>query len=80
MATIQWTGGSGDGVEADSYSGFASGSSRMNVPFAVYAPNAQYTVFSVQNTESATTANITMKWDLQPRRQPRCHHYRYDSA
>ena len=34
----------------------------MNVPFAVYAPNAQYTVFSVQNTESATTANITMKY------------------
>jgi len=63
VATIQWTGGSaGDGVEADSYSGFASGSNRMNVPFAVYAPNAQYTVFSIQNTESATTANITMKY------------------
>ena len=62
-ATIQWSGGSaGDGVEADSYSGFASGSNRMNVPFAVYAPNAQYTVISVQNTESATTANITMKY------------------
>lgn len=62
-ATIQWSGGSaGDGVEADSYSGFASGSNRMNVPYGVYAPNAQYTVFSIQNTESATTANITMKY------------------
>ena len=62
-ATIQWSGGSaGDGVEADSYSGFASGSTRMNVPYGVYAPNAQYTVFSIQNTESATTANITMKY------------------
>jgi hypothetical protein len=62
VATIHWSNNPvGDGVEADSYSGFTSGSTRMNLPFAVYAPNAQYTMFAVQNTESVV-ANITMKY------------------
>jgi hypothetical protein len=62
VATIQWSGNPlGDGIEADSYSGFVAGAIRMNMPFAVYAPNAQYTVFSIQNTENVV-ANITMKY------------------
>lgn len=62
IATIHWSSNPvGDGVEADSYSGFSSGSTRMNLPFVVYAPNSQYTMFSVQNTET-TAASITMKY------------------
>lgn len=62
VATIRWRNNpAGDGVEADSYSGFSAGSTSMKLPFVVYAPNAQYTVFSVQNTE-ATAANITVKY------------------
>ncbi len=62
VATIQWSGGSfPDGVEADSYSGFTSGSTSMYLPFAVYAPAYQYTIISVQNTESVA-ANITMRY------------------
>ncbi len=62
-ATIQWTGAPlGDGREADTYTGFGSGSSQMNIPYLVYAPNAQYSVISVQNTEANTTANITMRY------------------
>ncbi len=62
VATIHWSNNPvGDGIEADSYSGFSSGSTRMNLPFVVYAPNAQYTMFSVQNTET-TAASITMKY------------------
>jgi len=62
IATIHWIGNPvGDGIEADSYSGFSSGSTRMNLPFVVYAPNAQYTMFAVQNT-GTIAANITMKY------------------
>ncbi|MCX6032300.1 MAG: hypothetical protein NT169_23775 [Chloroflexi bacterium] len=62
IATIHWAGNAvGDGIEADSYEGFTTGSIRMNVPFAVYAPNAQYTVLAIQNTESVA-ASITMKY------------------
>jgi len=62
IATIHWIGNPvGDGIEADSYEGFTTGSTRMNAPFAVYAPNAQYTVLAVQNTEGVA-ATITMKY------------------
>jgi hypothetical protein len=62
IATIQWSGNPvGDGIEADSYEGFTTGSPRMNVPFAVYAPNAQYTVLAIQNTEGVA-ATINMKY------------------
>jgi hypothetical protein len=62
VATIRWSAKPvGDGVEADSYSGFTSGARRMNLPYLVYAPNAQFSSFSVQNT-AGTIANITMKY------------------
>jgi hypothetical protein len=62
VATLFWKQNpAGDGIEADSYSGFSTGADRMNIPFAVYAPNAQYTVLTVQNTGSAV-ASITMKY------------------
>lgn len=62
VATIHWRDNPvGDGVEADTYSGFNSGSTRMNLPFVVYAPNAQYTMFAVQNA-GGVEAIITMKY------------------
>jgi hypothetical protein len=60
MAEIIWTNGSSaDGTTADAYTGFAAGSTTMYVPYVVWAPTAQFTLFSVQNTEG-TTANIRL--------------------
>jgi hypothetical protein len=55
MAEIIWTNGSSaDGTTADAYTGFAMGSTTMYVPYVVWAPTAQFTLFSVQNTENST--------------------------
>ena len=61
VAEIHWTGGSAsDGKEADAYTGYAQGATEFNFPFVVRAPNAQYTVLTVQNTEdTATTIRMT---------------------
>lgn len=61
VAEIHWTGGSkSDGKEADAYTGYAQGASEFSFPFVVRAPNAQYTVLTVQNTEdSAVTIQMT---------------------
>jgi hypothetical protein len=55
MAEIVWTdGSSADGTTADAYTGFSTGATTMYVPYVVWAPTAQFTLFSVQNTEGAT--------------------------
>lgn len=60
VAEILWTGGNlGDGTTADAYTGFPAGSTTMYLPYAVYSVNSQFSLFSVQNTESAT-ANIRL--------------------
>lgn len=63
VATIHWTGGGGggDGIEASSYEGFPEGATKMYMPYAVYGPNSQYTVITVQNTGSVQ-ASISMKY------------------
>ncbi|HSN74815.1 MAG TPA: hypothetical protein VL334_06950, partial [Anaerolineae bacterium] len=54
MAEIVWTdGSSADGTTADAYTGFSTGATIMYVPYVVWAPTAQFTLFSVQNTEGA---------------------------
>ena len=60
VAEIIWTNGSSsDGTTADAYTGFAAGATTMYIPFAVYSVNSQFTLFTVQNTES-TVANIRL--------------------
>jgi hypothetical protein len=60
IAEILWTNGNSlDGTTADAYTGFTTGATTMYVPYALYARDAQFTLFSVQNTES-TTANIRL--------------------
>jgi hypothetical protein len=60
VAEIVWVNGSSaDGTTADAYTGFAEGATTMYVPYVVWAPTAQFTLFSVQNTEN-TTANIRL--------------------
>ena len=55
VAEIHWTGGSfNDGKEADAYTGYAQGASEMLFPFVALAPDSQYTVLTVQNTEDST--------------------------
>jgi len=61
-AEITWEGGSStDGITAGSYRGYAFGATEMYLPFVVYAPNAQFTRVSIQNTED-TAASITMEY------------------
>lgn len=60
VAELLWqNGSSSDGTTGDAYTGFATGSTIMYIPFAVYAQNAQYTLFSVQNADTSA-ANIRM--------------------
>lgn len=60
VAEILWTNGSStDGTTADAYTGFSAGATTMYIPYAVYSINSQFTLFTVQNTES-TTANIRL--------------------
>lgn len=60
VAELLWQNGtSADGTTADAYTGFSTGSTVMYIPFAVYAQNAQYTQFSVQNADTAA-ANIRL--------------------
>jgi hypothetical protein len=60
MAEILWTNGSStDGTTGDAYTGFAAGATTMFVPYAVWNPTSQFTVFSVQNTDS-TEANVQL--------------------
>jgi hypothetical protein len=55
VAEIIWTNGSSaDGTTADAYTGFSTGATTMYVPYVVWAPTAQFTLFSVQNTENST--------------------------
>ena len=61
VAEILWTGGSSaDGTTGDAYTGFPDGSTTMYVPYAVYQPDSQFSVFSVQNTDATAVANIQM--------------------
>jgi hypothetical protein len=69
VAEIHWTGGSfNDGKEADAYTGYAQGASEMLFPFVALAPDSQYTVLTVQNTEdSSITIQMTyVNRDGQP--------------
>lgn len=60
VAEIIWVNGSSaDGTTADAYTGFSAGATTMYIPYAVYSPNSQFTLFSIQNTESAS-ANIRL--------------------
>lgn len=62
VAEITWSNGSAsDGVTSGTYTGYANGSTVMYMPFVVYAPNAQFTRVSVQNTEDSV-ANIQMQY------------------
>ena len=62
VAEIHWTGGShSDGKEADAYTGYSQGASDMLFPFVALAPNAQYTMLTIQNTE-ASAINIQMTY------------------
>ena len=61
VAEILWTGGSSaDGTTGDAYTGFPDGSTVMYVPYAVYSVNSQFSVFSVQNTDASSPANIRL--------------------
>lgn len=62
IAEITWSDGdSNDGITAGAYRGYASGATEMYLPFVVYAPNAQFTRVTVQNTEDAA-ATIKMEY------------------
>lgn len=56
VAEITWSGPSAsaaDKTTAGAYRGYAFGSTEMYLPFIVYAPNAQFSRISVQNTEDS---------------------------
>lgn len=62
IAEITWENGSAsDRTTAGAYRGYAFGSSEMYLPYAVYAPDAQFSRISVQNTADSP-ATIKMEW------------------
>ncbi len=61
VAVVNETNYSGKGL-ADSYNGVTAGSTSANLPLVYRARNSTDSMIAVQNTDSATTANVTLKF------------------
>lgn len=61
VAVVNETNYSGKGL-ADSYNGITSGATSLNMPLVYRARNSTDSMIAVQNTDSSTTANITLQF------------------
>lgn len=58
VAEIRWTeGSSADRTRGAAYTGYAAGTTEVYLPYVAFIPNAQWSSFTVQNTEDRT-ANL----------------------
>lgn len=63
VVNVIWTNGTAnDRIVGGEYTGYESGSTEVYFPYLVYAPDQQFSRFSLQNVDTGGTANITMKY------------------